>query len=270
VLKYLPVAILYLALSVLIYRLIPVIICRSDAMMQDIRKNLNDTQAPYASRQSIVWLKHARDLLLEAGIKNRSSCIAFAFIYLIPPVIFVIGNMNYAILASLCWICLINNLISSRAKKRSQHFGSLLYKIYRFINMELDSGLLLGDILISLPESTNDRELRMVLGKMSAAWQLTGNLDLAVRELDHIFGKHETAVLANNLRQCLVTGVAGRAFAQMESLLFARYIEHIRRKSKQLQQSLLISAVLGLLPVMIIMLWPIISEMLNSLSSIFI
>ena len=136
--------------------------------------------------------------------------------------------------------------------------------------MELDSGLLLGEILVSLPESTNDRELRLVLDKMSAAWQLTGNLDLAIQELDQIFGRNETALLANNLRQCLITGVAGKAFGQMESLLFSRYIELIRRRSKQLQHSLLFCAILALLPAMIVMLWPIIAEMLNSLSSIFL
>lgn len=269
-LKYLPVAILGLALLFFVYELIPVIVCRTDSLMQDIRKHLNDSHSIGVSGKSSKVVCRIRNMLIEAGLKSRGSCIALALLYLQPAILILTLSWKITVLTSLCWICLMNSLISARAKRRSQYFGSLLYKVYRFINMELDSGLLLGEILTSLPESANDQDLRLALDKMSAAWQLTGDLDLAIRELDQIFGRHETAVLANNLRQCLITGVAGKAFAQMESLLFARYIEHIRRKSKQLQHSLLFCAVLALLPVMIIMLWPIIAEMLSSLSSIFL
>lgn len=270
--KYLPLFVVAILLIVLIYRLIPAIICRSSSLLKEIRRQMDndhDEQLNDISLKSTNLITSVRSLLQAAGISSKKSLLYLCLAYMLLPILLVISGNNHTLLLGLCWICLLNSMISAQAKKRSQYFGSLLYKIYRFINMELDSGLLLGDILVSLPESANDQELRLALEKMSAAWQLTGDLDLALRELELKFGKHETALLANNLRQCLVTGVAGKAFAQMENLLFARYVEHVRRRSKQLQSALLLCAVLALLPVMILMLWPIITEMLNSLGSIF-
>lgn len=268
--KYLPMILISIFLVVIIYRLIPSVLFRFSFVMREIRKMFAINQcSSLHDDKPINPAVRISQYLHSAGISSKGRLFMFAVFYILVPFYLLISGYSNAWLFAVCWICIFNSFISHLKKRRSQYFGSILYKVYRFINMELESGLILGDILVSLPESTDDKELRAVLARMSNAWRLTGDLDLAVGELEQIFGSHETALLANNLRQCLLTGVAGKAFGQMENLLFARYVEYVRRKSKQLQGSMLLCSILALLPVIILMLWPIISEMLSALASVF-
>jgi hypothetical protein len=136
--------------------------------------------------------------------------------------------------------------------------------------MQLEAGLILGDIISCLPEAVQNKQVKEVLGRTAAAWKLTGDLDIAIGEMENSFGQGEIQILGNNLRQCLNTGVAGKSFAQMENLLFARFLENIRCKSRQLRNLLLAGVIAVSIPVLIVVIWPLVQEMLEAVSKVFI
>lgn len=246
------------------------ILCKSDTLMRDIKKQLTrdfDVTSPKGfAEKTIIRLNND---FVRMGINNKKKLFCFVFSYISIPVLLLITGSRFIWLYVIVWWCLINSIMTSYKKKRLRYFGGHLFKLYRFINMELESGLGIGDVIYSLPEAIHDHELHIILEKMSAAWQLTGDLDIAISELEIVFGRHETALFSNNIRQCLLTGVTGKSFVQMENLLFSRYVDHIKQISRRLQGSLIICSVFALMPLMISMLWPVLAEMLKALESIF-
>jgi hypothetical protein len=56
----------------------------------------------------------------------------------------------------------------------------------------------------------------------------------------------------------------------MENLLFARFLENIRYKSRQLRNLLLAGVIAVSIPVLIVVIWPLVQEMLEAVSKVFI
>ena len=179
-------------------------------------------------------------------------------------------DLQRSIATAIALICFMNYIIAGRIKKRKKLFDATLYKIYRFINMQLDTGLIPSDIIAYLPAAVNDATVKPELEKMSAVYKLTGDIDKAIIEISLSFESRETELFGNHLKQCLETGVAGKAFSQMESLLFSRYISHIKAQNNKVKNLLLFSLICSSIPVIIVMVFPVIQEMIQALNSIWV
>jgi Flp pilus assembly protein TadB len=242
--------------------------------LQETRRNINTSLKTGSSLlQSPINALNKK--LEQAGINKHWQKYLLSSFYIITPVsLAFLTNQKFGLSISLAIAaaCVyLNNLyLLRRIKKRRQLFDGTLYVIYRFINMQLEAGLILGDIISCLPEAVQNKQVKEVLGRTAAAWKLTGDLDIAIGEMENSFGQGEIQILGNNLRQCLNTGVAGKSFAQMENLLFARFLENIRCKSRQLRNLLLAGVIAVSIPVLIVVIWPLVQEMLEAVSKVFI
>jgi hypothetical protein len=271
---YIGVSCVVTAVFMITLRFIPTVICNLNPYLQETRRNITTSLKTGSSLlQSPINALNRK--LEQAGInKHWQKCLLSAF-YVITPVslIFLTNQkLGLSIRLAVAAACVyLNNLyLLRRIKRRRQLFDGTLYVIYRFINMQLEAGLILGDIIASLPEAVQNKQVKEVLGRTAAAWKLTGDLDIAIGEMENSFGQGEIQILANNLRQCLNTGVAGKSFAQMENLLFARFLENIRYKSRQLRNLLLAGVIAVSIPVLIVVIWPLVQEMLEAVSKVFI
>ncbi len=271
---YIGVICVVTAVFMTVLRFIPTVICSLNPYLQETRRNINTSLKTGSSLlQSPINALNKK--LEQAGINKHWQKYLLSSFYIITPVsLAFLTNQKFGLSISLAIAaaCVyLNNLyLLRRIKKRRQLFDGTLYVIYRFINMQLEAGLILGDIISCLPEAVQNKQVKEVLGRTAAAWKLTGDLDIAIGEMENSFGQGEIQILGNNLRQCLNTGVAGKSFAQMENLLFARFLENIRCKSRQLRNLLLAGVIAVSIPVLIVVIWPLVQEMLEAVSKVFI
>jgi len=164
---------------------------------------------------------------------------------------------------------LVNGRITSRIAERKKAFTRSLYKIYRFLDLQLSAGIKMTDALSGLPGTVTDPLVHPVWLRFSALYELTLDLDAASDLVRRAFGGSDCEMLATHLRQCMQTGQAGRSLKRMEELLFSRFFSQMQQETKQIRTQLLITACLGLVPAIVTFLYPMIHEATKALQSIF-
>ena len=164
---------------------------------------------------------------------------------------------------------LVNGRITSRIAERKKAFTRSLYKVYRFLDLQLSSGVKMTDALRGLPETVADPLVHPIWVRFSALYELTLDLDAASDLVRRAFGGSDCEMLATHLRQCMQTGQAGRSLKRMEELLFSRFFSQIQQETKQIRTHLLITACLGLVPAVVTFMYPMIHEAATALQSMF-
>jgi hypothetical protein len=261
-----------------IYHVIPWLYCRINREAIAIRFEIQPG-GNQLNHTSWRVLKSAvgkiRKRFVRAGFDNPNK-FGLYLVVLSAPVLLcaaaatAAGKPGWLITASCVLTVSVENIVLDRlAKIRKAAFDTALYKIYRFIDMQLNAGLALTAIVSCLPEAVNDKKLQPVLRRMSAAFRLSGDLARSLQELEYSFAGQETVLLGNHLRQCMQTGVAGTSFTRMESLLFTRHLSNIKANSDRLQMELLLSVALASIPLLMITLYPLFIEFAGAYQSLF-
>lgn len=170
---------------------------------------------------------------------------------------------------ALAGISLKNSAISRRTRQRKEALERSFFKIYRFIDNQIQAGIKPTDVLIGLHESIDDPMVQPTLVRFSARFSLTLDLDQSMMEIRHSLTGKDIETLGTHLRQVLLTGSAGRSFQRTEELLFSRYFSIMQRHSVAIRNRLLISAILMMLPTVLLFLMPVLYEAIRSLTLIF-
>lgn len=268
-------------LGMAVYWLLPYLYCRFVPRMCAARLNVHeglsmDTAEDLTNR----WLpKKLRSKILarlqKAGYFGPNALTLYVgLMVLLVPITLVIGfltgqeSSRFALLG-IVLLTLSNTWISRRAAERKKAFTKALFKIYRFLDLQLTAGIRVTDTLRGLPDAVLDKTIHPVLVRFSAIYELTLNLETAFNEIRTAFRGTDCELLATHLRQCLLTGEAGRSMFRMEELLFSRYFNLMQNDSRKIRLHLLFVAMLGLLPGGILILYPFLSQAFSAMQSVF-
>lgn len=269
-------AIMLPLLFALCYGLMPALYCRGKRKMVLLQKEFESIPNESGSRPGPRFPgSRLRIRLRRAGLDSPKGTKLFTIALLVPIPLLVLHalfrdkSVGLAVLQGIVILSLVNIWLDRRIRKQKKRFDIALYKIYRFIEMQLKAGMNLSDIIVCLPDAVNEKAIRPALQRMAAAYRLSGSLDRALQELEHSFSGQETVLLGNHLRQCMDTGVTGKSFVQMESLLFSRYLSIVREKSRHLRTDMLIAVVFASIPLLIVMLYPLFMEFTESYRALF-
>ena len=269
--------VIYLILSALaggwsIYQLLPFLAYRLTA-----RNSLScseELSSPFHYQKWNVlpaaWRQKLLNRLAQAGI-NRISRKSIGLIALSIPAILVISGFDLirgTLLAAL-GISLLNTLISRRISLRRQAYTRALYKIYRFLDLQLDAGIKVTDVLRGLPDAVQDPIVKPVLIRFAASYELTLDLEQSFLAIHRAFPGMDSRLLSTQLRQSLQTGQAGRSMLRMEEMLFSRCFALMQNDTRKIRQQLLIAGLLGVSPLIILFLFPLIMQALSALQSVF-
>ncbi|MDD4461133.1 MAG: hypothetical protein EOM13_00435 [Clostridia bacterium] len=168
----------------------------------------------------------------------------------------------------LTWF-LISRVVALQSIRLKKAFERDLFKIYRFVDLQLSSGVRLTDTLSGLADAAPGSPIRMFLQRFSAVYQLTFDLDQASSELRRLFPGSDMNLLTGHLEQTLRTGQTGRSLLRMENLLFARYFSCLQTESAALRRDLLWLALAGLTPTLAALLFPLLMSAVEALSTLF-
>ena len=272
---------LAILISWLVYQLLPYAACTFFGRLTECRIPVHHFRAGGKSSAELTTLlpdklrKKMATRLLRAGFADRSAiAVCFGFFLLLIPLLILttlaIGwQKGQPLLLGLAMISVVNTWISKRINHRQRAFTIALYKIYRFLDLQLSAGLKMTDALKGLPDAVQDKTVRPILVRFSARYELTLDFDLAFHEIRDFFQGTDCELLATHLRQCLQTGEVGKSLQRMEELLFSRYFSLMQADSQKIRLHLLLTALLGILPAATLFMLPLLYQALTAMQSIF-
>ena len=262
--------------SILIYQFIPRL-----QIWQDNRIGLAHNRSVRTEKTPLwpsffpeIWYRRLSDWLYRAGF---GAPRAWAFYCLAGAGLFVIGfagallnnqEISVALLCGTAGICLLNQYIAGQIRQRREAFDKALYRIYRFLDLQISAGIKVNDALRGIPEVIDDPRVKPSLLRFMAVYELTFDLEQAVQEIRLAFSGPDCDLLSAHLKQAMQTGQVGRSLLRMEDLLFTRYFNQLQAEAQRLRQQLLWVAMLGLLPTMIVFLLPLFFSAFQAFQSI--
>ena len=274
------VLLLALIAAVCLYRLLPVLACRLDrqAAMACAGRRLSSDQhrrRRNPHRWLTVWREKRRTRLIHAGLASPAAEKLYGFVLPgLPILILSCGLVSGQGLlqpaaGSLLLAALVRWTLDRRIAERRNAFTRSLYKIYRFLDGQVSSGVAVTDALRGLPEVVRDPLVRPALVRFAAVFEVTLDSEQAFSVIHRLFGGPDCDQMAAHIRQCLQSGVAGKSMVRMEELLFTRTFSLLQEETRRIRASLAWTVAFALVPVIILFLYPLLHGTLSAMQSIF-
>lgn len=260
----------------LVYQLLPVLACYLDLRLAaairlqriDLRQGWQKFLPPRL-RQLLVGR------LVRAGYRDGGALLRYVLILAIPaPFLALVflanrGTAARGYLLGLVLTAVANGWLSRHIRQRRQAFQLCLYKLYRFLDLQLSAGIKATDVLKGLTDAVADPLIKPEFQRFCASYELTLDLDQALLELESAFPGPDLSLLASQLRQCLQTGIVGHTFMRMEELMFSRHLALIQARTRQYKTMLLFVSLLALVPVLILFIYPLVAQAREAVQTIF-
>lgn len=274
----LPVAVITAAC---LYALLPVLACRISRQLSQAALNRHQLLPLLHKRKNHLagWISaltdKSRSQLYLAGFTQP---IALKIYYLIqcgiPALVLFFGLISgtqtlQPLAGSALLAVLANRMLRRRASERKKAFVRSLYKIYRFLDGQISSGVAATDALRGLSAAVRDPVVCPALVQFTAIYEVTLDSDRAFDVLRKLFRSQDCDLLSAHVHQCLQSGVAGKSMVRMEELLFARTFGLMQEETRRIRTFLTLTVAGGLVPVVILFLYPMIQGAAGALQSIF-
>lgn len=217
-----------------------------------------------------------KEKVIKAGFDEDKGVYVFIFIkYIISVIIGILGMAtNYPNIAKGILLFLVIFLSSEltlkiEIRRNNRLFQKNAYKIYKFLNNQVSSGIRISEALKNLYQIIDDYNLKKILIKFSAIYIQTSNIDLALKEFDKYYDTQESESLCICIKQGIATGDSSNLLRRQEELMFNKYINYIQLETDfQKNKSILAVGMLCLILVIMIGV-PLFSDMDRALTSIF-
>lgn len=221
--------------------------------------------------------KKARMKMRKAGYKGDYSAILYLFVkYVASPAIFTAALvLNYPdLLRPIASVVLINTVmemvISAGRRKISLRFQKYIYKIYKYLHNQISSGVKPTDAVRSVYEVIDDRELKGILIRLAARFELTLDIDAALQEFRSNFDTHEAETLCIALKQGIDTGDNKELLARQEDVMFKRYFNYIQAETDSCRNRSVAAAAVFVAIVVVMIIVPMLNEVGKAVGKIFI
>lgn len=223
------------------------------------------------------FYKKARDKMRKAGYKGDYSAILYLCVkYIVSPLVFITACLaNYPdFIRPLAAVVLINAvmemIISSGRRKINLRFQKYIYKIYKYLHNQISSGVKPTDAVRTVYEVIDDRELRGIMVRLAARYELTMDIDNALKEFRSNFDAHEAETLCIALKQGIDTGDNKELLARQEDVMFKKYFNYIQAETDSCRNRCVGAAAVYVAIVVVMIIIPMVSEIGQAVGKIFI
>lgn len=212
----------------------------------------------------------------KAGFDGKYCTIKYIFLlYILPVIIFILSSISNkeltkALVGSLAVFVGVSLYVREKINKISFQFEKHAWRIYRYLHNQISSGIKITDAVTTVYETVNDPEIKKVLVKFSAAFQLTMNIQESLDEIASKFGGNEAATLCMAVREGVKTGDSGDMLKRQEDVMFNKYFNRIEAETERSRTMCIFSALMFCSILVIMASVPVIMDLLDALDSIFI
>ncbi len=227
-------------------------------------------------KKSGIYLK-AKIKMKKAGYPEEYAAAVYIFIkYLLTPVIFIISFLlNYpdpirpAILVILL-ILAVELVVGGKKRKINLKFQKYIYKIYKYLHNQISSGVKVTDAVKTVYEVIEDKQLRNVLIRLAARYELTLDIDKTLEDFRSNFDINEAETLCVALKQGIETGDNQELLARQEDVMFKKYFNYIQAETDSCKTRSLIAVAMFTAVVVIMIIVPLLNDMTDAVGKIFI
>jgi len=157
-----------------------------------------------------------------------------------------------------------------RIKERQVEFATGVYKIYRYLALQMTAGMSATETVKYLHEAVDQPFLKEAMYSFSSCYFRTMDLDLATEELTKRIQGDEIMVLAAVLRQGILTGAHFDMIQKQEQLMLRRYYAALEIETNLIHAKGVGIAILLCLLVFVLLALPMLYEMGRASKMIFI
>ena len=264
--------------AVCLHQLLPLLACRGSVLRQaSIREIRNRYQPGRGDGGSFMEKSRqkCRKRLARAGFCHPHALRFYLILQLGLP-FFLTTAATMAGLSAVRALAIallagagVNGALQQRIGRRQQAFSTGLYRVYRFLNMQISSGIAVTDALKGLHEALHDPVIHPVLVQFTALYEMTLDFALAFSVVERHFPGKDSSLLAAQITQSLQSGIAGKGMMRLETLCFTRTFTHMQTESGKVRSRLVLVAAAGLLPAVAFILYPLLHDTLQAMQSIF-
>lgn len=221
--------------------------------------------------------KRAGEKLRKAGYNGEYAAVIYLFIrYVGSAAVFLsafITNFPDIVRPTAAVVlinCIIESVISSNKRKVNLRFQKHIYKIYKYLHNQITSGVKPTDAVRTVYETTDDRQIRDILIRVAARYELTLDIDNALEELRTSFDAHEAETLCTALKQGIETGDNRELLEKQEDIMFKKYFNYVQAETDSCRNRAVAAAAVYAAIVVAMILVPMLDEAGQAIGKIFI
>lgn len=219
----------------------------------------------------------ARRKMKKAGYSGEYAAVIYILLkYVLTFVVSLIALLfNYPdilqpLVLVVLMIVIIELVIGAGKRKVNLKFQKYIYKIYKYLHNQISSGVKVTDAVKTVFEVIEDKQLRNVLIRLAARYELTMDIDNALEDFRSNFDIHEAETLCVALKQGVETGDNQELLARQEDVMFKKYFNYIQAETDSCKTRSLLAVVMFTAIVVIMIVVPLINDMYEAVGKIFI
>jgi Flp pilus assembly protein TadB len=219
----------------------------------------------------------ARAKMQKAGYRGEYAALVYLSVrFVLSPIVFIAAFiMNFPdFVRPMAAVLLINVImelvVKSNTRKVNLRFQKCIYKIYKYLHNQISSGVKPTDAVRSVYEVTEDKELRGILVRLAARYELTLDIDSALEEFKSNFDTHEAQTLCIAIKQGIETGDNKELLAKQEDIMFKKYFNYVQAETDSCRNRSVAAATVYAAIVVVMIIVPMLSEVNQAIGNIFI
>lgn len=223
-----------------------------------------------------VYLK-AKAKMKKAGYLGEHAAAVYLFAkYILPSLLFVTAFMlNYPdfigpIGLTAAIVIIVELVTGSEKRKINLKFQKYIYKIYKYLHNQISSGVKVTDAVKTVYEVIDDKQLRNILIRLAARYELTLDIDNALLDFRSNFDISEAETLCIALKQGIETGDNQELLARQEDVMFKKYFNYIQAETDSCKNRSLTAVAMFTAIVVIMIVVPLFNDLTEAVGKIFI
>lgn len=165
---------------------------------------------------------------------------------------------------------MIEMVVASRRKKLNLKFQKYVYKIYKYLHNQVSSGVKVTDAIKTVYEVIDDADLRRILIRLAARYELTLDIDAALDEFRSSFALQEAETLCIALKQGVMTGDNRELLERQEDVMFKKYFNYIQAETDSCRFKSMLAAVMFSAIIVIMVAVPLLRDVADAVGNIFV
>jgi Flp pilus assembly protein TadB len=225
--------------------------------------------------QTMLYQKAEKEIK-KAGYGGKYHPIQYmGILYGLPVMIFLIGMINdparwiQTVIGCSALFTGTKIYVKGKTKKITDQFEKHAWRIYRYLHNQIASGIKITDAITTVYETVNEKDIREILIKFAATFQLTMKIEEALEEINGRFGGNEAATLCMALREGVKTGDSELMLKRQEDIMFNKYFNRLEAETEKRRTFCILSAAMFCAILVILASVPIVMDLTDALGGIF-
>ncbi len=242
--------------------------------IETVRKSLGKIES--SGRKTDFIQKTKRKVKMSGYTGEHAAAIYMILKYIASAAAFILlftinfPNVLQAVLVAALIHISVEITLKRKKKRICMKFNMNIYKIYKYLHNQISSGIMPTDAVRSVYLTVEDKELRDILIQLSARYELTLDIDDAIKEFLSNFDVQEAETLCVALKQGIETGDNQNILSRQEQFMFSRYFNYIQAETDGLRLRGTMSVIMFASITVIMIAVPLFKDVVEATSKIFV